>query len=119
MGTNARIGIQNEDGTVTSIYLHWDGDSADVILKSHYKTTPKIRKLIKLGDLSSLQPKVAPVNKKEKHTFEFPHPGVCVAYKRDRNEIDTDAIHGDFDTFLDSPEPYKYLWDGEQWENYS
>lgn len=118
MGTNARIGIQNKDGSIDSIYLHWDGATALEILKEHYTTTAKVRKLINLGDLSSLQPKLSP-RSNQKHSFEFPVPGVCVAYGRDRKESDVDSIHGDFDSFLDSFEPCKYLWDGGQWEDYS
>ncbi len=56
MSTRCRIGIQNKDGTITSIYCHHDGYPKGVgeVLVNHYKTEEKIRKLLELGDMSSI-----------------------------------------------------------------
>jgi len=56
MSTRCRIGIQNNDGTITSIYCHHDGYPSGVgeVLLNNYKTEEKIRELLKLGDLSSI-----------------------------------------------------------------
>jgi hypothetical protein len=56
MATRSRIAIENQDGTVTSIYCHWDGyiKSNGVILNNNYTTKDKVEELIALGDLSSL-----------------------------------------------------------------
>jgi hypothetical protein len=56
MATRSRIAIENQDGTVTSVYCHWDGhiSSNGVILNNNYNTTDKVNELIALGDLSSL-----------------------------------------------------------------
>jgi hypothetical protein len=56
MATRSRIAIENQDGSVTSIYCHWDGhiNSNGVILNDNYNTTDKVNELIALGDLSSL-----------------------------------------------------------------
>ena len=57
MSTNARIGIENEDGSIDSIYLHWDGyakHGAGETLRDHYNTESQVRELIALGDISSL-----------------------------------------------------------------
>ena len=56
MSTRCRIGIENKDGTITSIYCHHDGypEVVGEILVNHYKTEEKIRKLLELGDMSSL-----------------------------------------------------------------
>ena len=56
MSTRARIGIQNKNGTITSIYCHHDGylEGVGEILVNHYKNEEKIRKLMELGDMSSL-----------------------------------------------------------------
>lgn len=85
MATRSRIGIQNEDGTVLSIYSHWDGypEHNGQILHDHYQDRAKVEKLIALGSISSLKKEVdAP----EGHTFETPVDGVTVAYHRDRDE---------------------------------
>ena len=56
MSTRCRIGIENKDGTITSIYCHHDGypEVVGEILVNHYKTEEKIRKLLELGDMSYL-----------------------------------------------------------------
>jgi len=56
MATRSRIAIENQDGSVTSIYCHWDGyiKSNGVILNENYNTKDKVEELIALGDLSSL-----------------------------------------------------------------
>ena len=56
MSTRCRIGIENKDGTITSIYCHHDGylEGVGEILVNHYKAEEKIRKLMELGDMSSL-----------------------------------------------------------------
>ena len=56
MATRSRIAIENQDGSVTSIYCHWDGQiySNGVILNNNYNTKDKVEELIGLGSLSSL-----------------------------------------------------------------
>ena len=48
MSTRCRIGIENKDGTITSIYCHHDGylEGVGEILVNHYKNEEKIRKLM-------------------------------------------------------------------------
>ena len=71
MATRSRIAIENQDGTVTSIYCHWDGytEHNGKILFENYHLT-KTEQLIALGDISSLG-----------ETIED-----TVAYARDRGE---------------------------------
>lgn len=47
-----------------------------------------MQKLIALGDLSSLAPRLEPIGD---HDYENPEHGVTVAYSRDRNEKGTKA----------------------------
>jgi len=56
MATRSRIAIENQDGSVTSIYCHWDGhiETNGVILNQYYRTKDKVNELIALGSLSSL-----------------------------------------------------------------
>ena len=71
MATRSRIAIENQDGTVKSIYCHFDGYLKGVgkTLFNHYDSE-KLEKLIELGDISSL----------DESTED------TVAYHRDRNE---------------------------------
>lgn len=92
MGTHALIGRLNADGTVTSIYLHWDGHPgrAGCTLLQHYSTPTRVAALLALGDLSQLHPSIDPPGATP-HSYGQPAPGVCIAYGRDRGEPGTDA----------------------------
>jgi hypothetical protein len=72
MSTRSRIAIENQDGTVKSIYCHFDGYLSGVgrLLKEYYTTQAKVEALIELGDISALEMT----------------PGSTVAYARDRGE---------------------------------
>ncbi len=56
MATRSRIAIENQDGTVTSIYCHWDGGigTNGERLSQNYTTTELVSGLIELGNISSL-----------------------------------------------------------------
>lgn len=135
MATRSRIGIVNEDGTVSSIYCHWDGYPSNNgrILVEDYTDRDKVKSLIELGAISSLSKHVAPpplfdtenenvkrgesVLKKfglveSNHTFYNPMPGVTVAYHRDRGEdyIDPRVNKSLEDYFQDDNEEYGYLF---------
>ncbi len=135
MATRSRIGIENEDGTVSSIYCHWDGypENNGKILIDHYTDRNKINDLISLGAISSLKENVHPVeilddsNKgvrmlkefravpKSSHTFENPQEGVVIAYHRDRGEDQDDArVNDSVEDYLnDDNEEYGYLFTKE------
>ena len=55
MATRARIGLELKDGSVLSVYHHWDGypEWLGRILKTHYNTYDKVAELIDGGDMSS------------------------------------------------------------------
>ena len=54
MGTRARIGIEHQDGSITSVYHHWDGYESwlGVKLNELYNTREKATQLIEGGDMS-------------------------------------------------------------------
>ena len=55
MSTNSRIGIRLEDGSILSVYHHWDGypEWLGVTLKQQYNTREKVEELIDGGNMSS------------------------------------------------------------------
>ena len=113
MGTRSYIAIQNKNGTVKSIYCHWDGyqsQNGRILLENYTKVT-KVRKLLALGSISSLGPEIG-----EKTDFNNPREGQCIAYKRDRG--DTVGVRADnyktIDEFLEgeiSFIEYIYIFD--------
>lgn len=88
MSTNASISVEYADGSVQMIYLHFDGHEAGEILKNHYGTYEAAVELIEQGDASYIAPRLAPLPG-EKHSFNDPADGVCVFYRRDRPQRDS------------------------------
>lgn len=121
MSTRSNIGVQNEDGTITAIYCHFDGYPEGVgdTLKTHYTAPDKIAALIALGNLSSLDEEVAPPAGVV-HNFDRRAKGITTAYMRDRGEADQHAR-----TFKDEAEyldaagkswaEFAYLWRDGKW----
>jgi hypothetical protein len=101
MSTHSRIGIENPDGTVTSIYCHFDGylNGVGRMLQLHYKDRSKVVELISVGNISYLESEVTPPPNK-KHTFNSPLPGYTVAYHRDRGDDFSQKQHPTTTQFL-------------------
>ena len=112
MATRSRIAIENENGTVSSVYSHWDGYPSNNgrILMENYKDRDKVQKLIDLGSLSSLAQEVE-IPEGVTHSFTSPSKGITVFYGRDRGEDNVEAKeHADRKAFLRSDvEEYGYL----------
>ena len=121
MATRSNIGIVNEDGSVTGIYVHWDGYPENVgkLLLKHYNTSGIVCELMDLGDLSSLNENL--YCEDNNHSFENPAPGVCVAYGRDRGETGVESRVfkniSDFQKFADrTGADYQYLFNNGKWQ---
>lgn len=120
MATRSTIAKLNPDGTLTSIYCHWDGypDGVGATLKEHYTDPTKIDQLLALGDISSLREDIG-----EQHHFDS-SADVTTFYGRDRGETGTYALpHMDIDGWLalrkESWCEYGYLWKDGQWSIYT
>lgn len=113
MATRSRIAIENQDGTIKSIYCHFDGYIAGNgdTLQKHYTDRSKVEKLIELGDISSLKENIEPTGE---HNFNNRQEGVTVAYHRDRGEDFSQKEHKSVDDFFNSDfEEYGYLFTKE------
>jgi hypothetical protein len=119
MSTRSKIGILNQDGTVSAIYCHFDGylEHNGKILNESYTEEGKVRELIGLGDLSCLGKEIG-----EPQDFNSPRDrDWCLAYGRDRGEDNTEAdIYKDKKEFIDSLDgswaEYAYLFTENGWE---
>lgn len=120
MSTRSRIGIENPDGTITSIYCHNDGyldgpHGVGFKLHTHFNNAALAKKIIALGDLSSLYPKLAPP-RGSSHSFDNALKGVTVAYGRDRKETDCGAhTSADREDFRGRFEEFNYLYAADGW----
>ena len=127
MATRSRIGVLNSDGTVDSIYVHWDGYTSHNgrTLVENYTDEVKIRELLELGDISSLGQEIG-----EKHPFSNPHGygtteydnfeimygKMCNAYGRDRGKTDIQSRRSqDVESYLSIGEEYNYLFYYGRW----
>lgn len=109
MGTRSTIALEYADGTVDQIYCHWDGylEHNGQMLAEHYTDPFKVRQLMDLGDMSSLQPSIG-----SQHAFEKAPEGECTFYKRDRNESGCGANKFfDFEDYVDNHqyEEFEYI----------
>jgi hypothetical protein len=118
MSTRSRLGIVNDDGTITSIYVHYDGylDHHGPILLESYNTRERVLKLMRLGDLSVLRNNIG-----EKHSFDDDYDIAdknkwCTAYGRDRHEEGVEAaMFKDVKSFQQAFEEYNYLFLNNVW----
>jgi len=121
MATRGNIGIINEDGSVTGIYVHWDSYPENVgkLLLKHYNTSGIVCELMDLGDLSYLAENLYCDD--NNHSFENPVDGVCVAYGRDRGETGVESRVfnniSKFEKFADrTGADYQYLFNNGKWQ---
>lgn len=117
MATRSTISVIQSDGSVKSIYCHWDGyikEGVGDTLKQFYNTLDKANELIELGSLSSLWEKLTTDNE---HSFELPEKGVTVAYHRDRGEELVIEEYESLKRFNDCKdfEDYNYLFENDVW----
>ena len=89
MATNSLIVRANRDGSFDAIKVHFGHpDSLGPKLLLHFNDDAKIAELLALGQLSTLEAEIG-----EKHRFNDPHPGWCIAYERDRGDDPVPARH--------------------------
>ena len=116
MATRSRIAIEKEDGTVLSIYCHWDGYPSNngKILQENYQDREKVEKLISLGNISSLAPEVD-IPEGSDHSFNSPDRNIVTAFHRDRGEdLNRPRANGTQEEFVRSDvEEYGYLFSKE------
>jgi len=135
MSTRSRIGVEQKDGSIVSVYCHFDGYPSGVgsTLLQCYNTYDKANEVVALGDLSSLNVNLYPLPEAElefwypkqegdkcpiitSHSFEQQQKGVTVAYCRDRKETFTQMKDKAFSDFIPNKEG-KNNW-GFPWEEW-
>lgn len=84
MGDRSTIAILKVDGTIESIYTHWNGfiSGNGALLYQYHNSRELVKDLIKLGDIYQLTDILEP-EKFILHTLDNPQIGVSVFYARD------------------------------------
>ena len=117
MATRSRIGIQLKDGSVLSVYSHWDGypEWNGKKLKEHFNSYEQAAELIDGGDISSLW---------TDKDWEQKEMESRTLYYAERGETDTEPnLDNSFQAFIsgvnDSWADYAYLFADGEWKCYT
>jgi hypothetical protein len=116
MATRSTIGyVDPQTGYVYSVYCHWDGYPSHngKILLEHYNSLDRVKALVALGSISSLEPSI---ECPENHSFDNPVDGHTIFYGRDRGEEDVSAIVQSDGREAVSGEEYGYLFVNGEWK---
>jgi hypothetical protein len=107
MATRSRIGIQFSDGSILSVYCHWDGypEFNGVKLVEHFNSYEKAAKLIDGGDISALWTNAGWQNE----TLPVTGP----LYYSSRGEDCPPRYDLSLKTYLASGEEYAYVFAGK------
>jgi hypothetical protein len=115
MSTRSRIGLELSDGSILSIYSHFDGYSEfnGVKLVEHFNTKEKVQELIDLGDISCLWTNTGWNNETLPETGPLPYSS--------RGEDCPPRLDADLCEYLlpDNSEEYAYVFRAGQWVCYN
>ena len=117
MATRGRIGIQLSDGSILSVYSHWDNypEWNGKKLKEHFNSYEQAAELIDGGDISSLW---------TDKDWEQKEMESRTLYYAERGETDTEPnLDNSFQAFIsgvkDSWADYAYLFADGEWKCYT
>ena len=113
MATRSRIGIQLANGSILSVYCHWDGypEFNGVKLVEYFNSYEKAAELIDGGDISCLWTNSGWNNE------TLPTTGP--QYYSSRGEVTEPRYDLSLKTYLANGEEYAYLFANGEWICYS
>ena len=113
MSTRSRIGLELSDGSILSVYHHWDSYTSWLcrILNTHYNTKDKVAELIDGGDMSSCWTDT-PFDHDGKPSKYGPN------YYSQRGDDCPPRLDKDMDEFFADGEEYSYIFRNGNWYAY-
>ena len=110
MATRSRIGLELKNGSVLSVYHHWDGypEWLGRILNTHYNTRSKVAELIDGGDMSICWGEIAQYG--ESNGKEY-----GPEYYSQRGEDCPPRFDSNLMEYLSDGEEYAYLFRNGEW----
>lgn len=115
MATRGRIGIQLKNGSVLSIYSHWDNspEHNGRILRTHYNTREKVETLIDSGDVSCLW------TDKDWNGNEWSDCKYQALTYKMRGEDCPPRLDSNLNEYLSEGEEYAYVFRNGEWVCYN
>ena len=114
MGTRSRLGLELSDGSILSIYSHFDGypEFNGVKLVENFNTLDKVKELIDMGDISCLWTNVGWNQETLEETGPLPYSS--------RGEDCPPRLDADLCEYLlpDGAEEYHYVFRNGEWVCY-
>ena len=113
MSTRSRIGLELSDGSILSVYHHWDGYTSWLgrILQTHYNSYEKASELIDGGDMSCCWTDT-PFDYDGKASKYGPN------YYSNRGDDCPPRLDKDMDEFFADGEEYSYIFRNGNWYAY-
>ena len=113
MATRARIGLELKNGSVLSVYHHWDGypEWLGRILNTHYNTRQKVAELIDGGDMSSCWTE-------DRWNSETKAQEYGPQYYSQRGEDCPPRLDANLNEYLSDGEEYAYVFANSEWVCY-
>ena len=104
MATRARIGLELKDGSILSVYCHWDGypEFNGVKLVEYHNSFQKAAALIDGGDISALHTNLG----WDREVLPTTGP----LYYSDRGEDTPPRLDKDLGEYLQNSEEYSYVY---------
>jgi len=111
MATRSRVGLELSDGSILSIYSHWDGypEWAGRILKTHYNSKELAEQLIDGGGVSCLW------TDKDWNGNEWTECKYKALTYAERGEDCPPRLDPSVDMYLEYGEEYAYLFKNGEW----
>ena len=123
MSTRSRIGLQLPDGSILSIYSHWNGYPSWTgrILNTHYTTKEKVSELIDGGDCSSIWTKDRWTGKElAPHVIEIQEVEEYGPQRySERGEDCPPRLDKNVKQFIENGEEYGYIYRNGEWICYN
>jgi len=119
MSTRSRVGLELADGSILSIYSHYDGypEWAGRILRTHYNTREKVEALVDGGDVSCLWTDEGFYTSEGKTQRGYYGP-LHYAYRGEECPPRLDADLAEY-LYPDNSEEYAYVFRNGEWVCYN
>jgi hypothetical protein len=113
MATRGRVGLELTDGSIISIYCHFDNSPSfnGVKLVEHFNSYEKVAELIDLGDISCLWTNAGWNNETLPETGPLPYSA--------RGEDCPPRLDANLNEYLADGEEYAYIFRNGEWVCYN